>query len=101
MSFPSGLPIFAWRGESEEDYWWCIDQCLFADGWHPNLILDDGGDTTHRLMAAGQSRSAVVQNVRGIVEESITGIHRLYQLSKEEHLPMPAINVHDSVVKVW
>ena len=92
-----GFPIFAWHGESEEDYWWCIDQCIQAEGWLPNMILDDGGDATHRLLTKFKG---IAHHVRGIVEESVTGIHRLYQLSKEDNLPMPAINVHDSVVKV-
>ena len=81
----------------EEDYWWCIDQCIQAEGWLPNMILDDGGDATHRLLTKFKG---IAHHVRGIVEESVTGIHRLYQLSKEDNLPMPAINVHDSVVKV-
>ena len=93
----SGYPIFAWRGQSETDFWWCIDHCLQAENWQPNMILDDGGDATHRLLA---KFPGTAKYVRGIVEESITGIHRLYQLSKEGQLPMPAINVHDSVVKV-
>ncbi len=62
-----------------------------------NMILDDGGDATHRLLTKFKG---IAHHVRGIVEESMTGIHRLYQLSKEDNLPMPAINVHDSVVKV-
>lgn len=92
----AGFSIFAWRGQSEEDFWWCIDQCLQANGWQPNMILDDGGDTTHRLLS---KYPGTTKYVRGIVEESVTGIHRLYQLSKEGQLPMPAINIHDSVVK--
>lgn len=96
MPFP-GRSVFAWAGQNEEDFWWCIEQCILADSWQPNLILDDGGDATHRLLTKFKG---VAQFVQGIVEESVTGIHRLYQLSKEDKLPMPAINVHDSVVKV-
>lgn len=92
----AGYPIFAWRGQSETDFWWCIDQALQTEGWQPNMILDDGGDATHRLLT---KFPGAAKYVCGIVEESITGIHRLYQLSKEGKLPMPAINVHDSVVK--
>ncbi len=94
---PSGIPVYAWSGQTETEFWWCIDQCIHAEDWQPNLILDDGGDATHRLLSKFKG---VAQFVQGIVEESVTGIHRLYQLSKEDKLPMPAINVHDSVVKV-
>ena len=96
-TYPAGIPVYAWSGQTEAEFWWCIDQCLNAEDWHPNLILDDGGDATHRLLSKFKG---VAQHVQGIVEESVTGIHRLYQLSKEDKLPMPAINVHDSVVKV-
>ena len=71
--------------------------CLQTESWTPNMILDDGGDATHRLLT---NFPGAAKHINGIVEESVTGIHRLYQLSKEGHLPMPAINVHDSVVKV-
>ena len=93
----SGYPIFAWRGQSDEDFWWCIDMCLYTEHWTPTMILDDGGDATHRLLTKFPS---LANGMEGIVEESVTGIHRLYQLSKEGQLPMPAINIHDSVVKV-
>lgn len=152
-----GYPIFAWKGQTEEDFWWCIDQCLEVDytysnmyiqcmrfsmciymyivctvctcmsalycmycapkaihsstydcvlhglwplqssGWQPTMILDDGGDATQRFLT---KFPGAAKHMRGVVEESVTGIHRLYQLSKENHLPMSAINVHDSVVKV-
>jgi adenosylhomocysteinase len=92
----AGYPIFAWKGQTEEEFWWCIDQCLEATGWQPTMILDDGGDATHRFLT---KFPGAAKHMRGVVEESVTGIHRLYQLSKEHHLPMPAINVHDSVVK--
>ena len=92
-----GYPIFAWRGQSEGDFWWCIDMCLHTEHWTPTMILDDGGDATHRLLT---KFPALAKGMEGIVEENVTGIHRLYQLSKEGQMPMPAINVHDSVVKV-
>ena len=71
--------------------------CLYTEHWTPTMILDDGGDATHRLLTKFPS---LANGMEGIVEESVTGIHRLYQLSKEGQLPMPAINIHDSVVKV-
>ena len=71
--------------------------CLHTEHWTPTMILDDGGDATHRLLT---KFPALAKGMEGIVEESVTGIHRLYQLSKEGQLPMPAINIHDSVVKV-
>jgi len=69
----TGYPIFAWRGQSEDDFWWCIDQCLQAPGWQPNMVLDDGGDATHRLL---NKFPGAAKYMRGIVEESVTGIHR-------------------------
>ena len=72
--------------------------CLKTEHWTPTMILDDGGDATHRLLTKFPELAKDMMS--GIVEESVTGIHRLYQLSKEGHLPMPAINIHDSVVKV-
>ena len=71
--------------------------CLQTEFWTPTMILDDGGDATHRLLS---KFPGAAKHMDGIVEESVTGIHRLYQLSKEAQLPMPAINIHDSVVKV-
>ena len=71
--------------------------CLQTEHWTPSMILDDGGDATHRLMTKFPQ---LAKGMEGIVEESVIGIHRLYQLSKEGQLPMPAINIHDSVVKV-
>lgn len=92
----SGLPIFAWRGETEEDFWWCIDRCVNAENWQPNMILDDGGDATHLML---KKYPAMFKMIKGIVEESVTGVHRLYQLSKAGKLSVPAINVNDSVTK--
>uniref|UniRef100_A0A914WAJ4 Adenosylhomocysteinase n=2 Tax=Plectus sambesii TaxID=2011161 RepID=A0A914WAJ4_9BILA len=92
----SGIPVFAWKGETEDDFWWCIDKCVNADGWQPNMILDDGGDATHWLL---KKYPAVFSNMRGIVEESVTGVHRLYQLAKVGKLTVPAMNINDSVTK--
>ncbi|XP_040019935.1 S-adenosylhomocysteine hydrolase-like protein 1 isoform X3 [Gasterosteus aculeatus] len=91
-----GTPVFAWKGESEEDFWWCIDRCVGAETWQPNMILDDGGDLTHWIH---KKHPSLFQNIKGVVEESVTGIHRLYQMSKAGRLIVPAINVNDSVTK--
>ncbi len=91
-----GVPVFAWRGESEEDFWWCIDKCISADSWQPNMVLDDGGDATHLLV---KKYNSVFKLMKGIVEESITGVHRLYQMSQSGKLLAPAMNVNDSVIK--
>ncbi|XP_012731545.2 S-adenosylhomocysteine hydrolase-like protein 1 isoform X2 [Fundulus heteroclitus] len=91
-----GISVFAWRGESEDDFWWCIDRCVGADSWEPNLILDDGGDLTHWIY---KKYPSLFKKLKGIVEESVTGIYRLYQLSKAGKLCIPAMNVNDSVTK--
>ncbi|XP_068595214.1 S-adenosylhomocysteine hydrolase-like protein 1 isoform X2 [Brachionichthys hirsutus] len=91
-----GISIFAWKGESEDDFWWCIDQCIAAQTWQPNMILDDGGDLTHRIY---KNHLRLFIKLKGIVEESVTGIYRLYQLSKAGKLCVPAINVNESVTK--
>ncbi|TNN70860.1 Adenosylhomocysteinase 3 [Liparis tanakae] len=91
-----GTPVFAWRGESEDDFWWCIDRCVGAEAWQPNMILDDGGDLTHWIH---KKHPSLFKNIKGIVEESVTGIYRLYQMSKAGRLCVPAINVNDSVTK--
>jgi len=92
----AGIPIFAWKGESEEDFWWSIEKCMSADDYQPNMILDDGGDATHLML---KKYPTVFGQARGIVEESVTGVHRLYQLSKTGKLNVPAMNVNDSVTK--
>ncbi|PZC79428.1 hypothetical protein B5X24_HaOG216423 [Helicoverpa armigera] len=93
----AGYAIFAWRGESEEAFWWCIDQCCTPTAtWTPNMILDDGGDATHLML---KKHAAAFKHIKGIVEESVTGVHRLYQLSKAGKLCVPAMNVNDSVTK--
>ncbi|XP_022098214.1 S-adenosylhomocysteine hydrolase-like protein 1 isoform X2 [Acanthaster planci] len=93
----AGFPIFAWRGETEDDFWWCIERCILSDDWQPNMILDDGGDATHMML---KKCPETFKLIKGIVEESVTGVHRLYQLSKSNKLSVPAMNVNDSVTKV-
>ena len=131
---PKGVPVFAWKGESLEDYWWCSDQLLrWPDASGPNMILDDGGDVTllvhkgveyektgavpmpedtdsdeykvildllNRSVAAEPGRfTAVAAEIRGVTEETTTGVHRLYEFAKADQLLFPAINVNDSVTK--
>ncbi|HVA42701.1 MAG TPA: adenosylhomocysteinase [Acidimicrobiales bacterium] len=131
---PAGVPVFAWKGESLEEYWWCTEQALrWLDGSGPNMILDDGGDATmlvHRgaeyetagaVPAPGQDDSeewkvflgllartlasdpglwtAMAAGIRGVTEETTTGVHRLYQMAEAGSLRFPAINVNDSVTK--
>ncbi|KAK5902440.1 hypothetical protein CesoFtcFv8_007690 [Champsocephalus esox] len=91
-----GISVFAWKGESEDDFWWCIDRCVGAESWQPNMILDDGGDLTHWIQ---KKYPSIFKKLKGIVEESVTGIYRLYQLSKAGRLCVPAMNVNDSVTK--
>ncbi|KAI4887446.1 hypothetical protein NFI96_017438 [Prochilodus magdalenae] len=88
------VSVFAWKGESEDDFWWCINRCV--EGWQPNMILDDGGDLTHWVC---KKFPHTFKRMRGIVEESVTGVHRLYQLSKAGKLSIPAMNVNDCVTK--
>ena len=92
----SGVPVFAWKGETEAEYWWCIDQTLGFDGKGPNLLLDDGGDLTQVILEQHPEWHA---QIKGVSEETTTGVHRLYQLMEEGGLPFPAINVNDSVTK--
>ncbi|XP_017848150.1 adenosylhomocysteinase-like 2 isoform X2 [Drosophila busckii] len=92
----AGVPIYAWRGETEEDFWWCLDKCVHKEGWQANLILDDGGDATHLIL---KKYPEYFKSIKGIVEESLTGVHRLYQMSKAGKLTVPAMNVNDSVTK--
>ncbi|MBT8353645.1 MAG: adenosylhomocysteinase, partial [Desulfofustis sp.] len=93
----AGIPTFAWKGESEEEFWWCIDQTVFGpDGWRPNMILDDGGDLT--LVMHQKYRDEMAQ-VKGISEETTTGVHRLNEMAVNGTLLCPAINVNDSVTK--
>ncbi len=93
----AGIPVFAWKGETEEEYVWCIDQTIFGpNNWRPNMILDDGGDLTVRMH---DQYPELLANVRGISEETTTGVHRLYEMQRDGSLKVPAINVNDSVTK--
>ena len=93
----SGIPTFAWKGESEEEFWWCIDQTIFGpDGWRPNMLLDDGGDLT---LVMHEKYSELLKDVRGVSEETTTGVHRLNEMAKAGKLLTPAFNVNDSVTK--
>ncbi len=93
----AGIPVFAWKGETEEEFWWCIDQTLRGpDGWTPNMILDDGGDLTAVMH---DKHPELLKEVRGISEETTTGVHRLYEMAKSGRLLVPSINVNDSVTK--
>jgi adenosylhomocysteinase len=93
----AGIPVFAWKGETEEEFWWCIEQTLRGpDGWVPNMVLDDGGDATIILH---DKYPELLKDVRGISEETTTGVHRLYEMMKAGKLKVPAINVNDSVTK--
>ena len=93
----TGIPIFAWKGETEDEYWWCTEQTLcWPDGAGPNLILDDGGDLTKWIH---EQHPALLPGLRGISEETTTGVHHLYQMLEAGTLAVPAINVNDSVTK--
>ncbi|MCH8112203.1 MAG: adenosylhomocysteinase [Proteobacteria bacterium] len=92
-----GVPVFAWKGMSDEEFWWCIDQSIEGpDGWRPNLLLDDGGDLTQLMH---EKHPELLKDVRGLSEETTTGVHRLYEMAREGSLKVPAINVNDSVTK--
>ena len=91
------IPVFAWKGETEEEYRWCIDQSINGlDGWKPNMLLDDGGDLTGIIH---QDHEALLEDILGVSEETTTGVHRLYEMEKNGELKMPAMNVNDSVTK--
>lgn len=93
----AGIPTFAWKGETEEEFWWCIDKTIFGpNGWRPNMILDDGGDLT---LIMHQKYPEEIAQIRGISEETTTGVHRLNEMAKSGTLKCPAINVNDSVTK--
>ncbi len=93
----AGVPVFAWKGETEEEYWWCIDQTLFGpNGWRPNMLLDDGGDLTQ---VVHEKYPELLKDIRGLSEETTTGVHRLYEMMNEGRLKCPAFNVNDSVTK--
>ncbi len=94
----AGIPVFAWKGMNEEEFEWCIEQTLFGfEGNKPlNMILDDGGDLTNMVL---DKNPELVENIRGISEETTTGVHRLYERMKNGTLPLPSININDSVTK--
>src|SRR5437868_11582486 len=93
----AGVPVFAWKGETEDEYWWCVKQTIEGpNGWHPNLILDDGGDLT---LLMHKEYPELMKNIKGVSEETTTGVHRLYEMFKNGELKVPAINVNDSVTK--
>jgi adenosylhomocysteinase len=93
----AGVPVFAWKGETEEEFLWCIEQTIFGPAnWRPNMILDDGGDLT---LLMHQKYPDLMKDVKGLSEETTTGVHRLYEMMKKGTLLVPAINVNDSVTK--
>ncbi len=94
----TGIPVFAWKGMSEEEFWWCIEQTLHAfEGGKPlNMILDDGGDLTNVVL---DKHPELIDGIKGISEETTTGVHRLYEREKNGSLRLPAININDSVTK--
>ncbi len=92
-----GIPVFAWKGMSEEEFWWCIEKTLEGpDGWKPNMILDDGGDATKIIH---EKYPEMLEDILGLSEETTTGVHRLKEMEKNGSLKVPAINVNDSVTK--
>ena len=94
----SGIPVFAWKGETEEEFLWCIEQTILKDGspWNVNMILDDGGDLTEMVH---NKYPALLEQIHGITEETTTGVHRLIEMMAQGELKVPAINVNDSVTK--
>ena len=93
----AGIPVFAWKGESEEEYNWCIEETLHGpDGWTPNMVLDDGGDATKIIH---DRHPGLLGEIRGISEETTTGVNRLYEMVRDGTLKAPAFNVNDSVTK--
>ncbi len=92
-----GIPVFAWKGETEEEYWWCVEQTVNGpDGWRPNMLLDDGGDLTGLIH---EKYPSLFEEIRGVSEETTTGVLRLYEMARAGKLGCPAINVNDSVTK--
>ena len=93
----TGVPVFAWKGESEKEYWECVERTLFGpEGWRPNMILDDGGDATQ---LAHDKFPELFAEIRGVSEETTTGVARLYEMARDKSLRCPAMNVNDSVTK--
>ncbi len=94
----TGVPVFAWKGMDEDEFWWAIDRTIEGpDGWRPNMLLDDGGDLTQVMHA--KHADYLSAEVRGLSEETTTGVHRLYEMERDGRLLTPAINVNDSVTK--
>jgi len=95
---PAGIPVFAWKGETEEEYEWCIEQTILSDGspWNANLLLDDGGDLTQIIH---DKYPQMLDSIHGISEETTTGVHRLIEMLRDNTLKVPAINVNDAVTK--
>ena len=92
-----GIPVFAWKGQTEEEFWWCIEKTLEGpNGWKPNMILDDGGDATKIIH---EKYPKMLEDILGLSEETTTGVHRLKEMEKKGLLKVPAINVNDSVTK--
>src|SRR6056300_865725 len=92
-----GIPVFAWKGETEEEYWWCIKQTIEGNkDWKPNMILDDGGDLTALMH---KEYKDLLKDIRGVSEETTTGVKELKKMQEQKTLMIPAINVNDSVTK--
>ncbi|MCG8370922.1 MAG: adenosylhomocysteinase, partial [Proteobacteria bacterium] len=93
----AGVPVYAWKGETEDEYWWCVEQTIKGpDGWTPNMLLDDGGDLT---LVMHDKYPELMAEVKGVSEETTTGVKRLYEMMEEGSLLCPAFNVNDSVTK--
>jgi len=93
----AGIPVFAWKVETEDEYWWCIEQTILGpDGWRPNMLLDDGGDLTQLMH---EKYAELMKDVKGVSEETTTGVARLYHMARAGELLVPAFNVNDSVTK--
>ena len=91
-----GIPVFAWKGESEQEYWACIDKTIKGDGWQPNMLLDDGGDLT---LYVHDKHPELIADIKGLSEETTTGVMRLYEMQEKGTLKMPAFDVNNSVTK--
>ncbi|HIB19049.1 MAG TPA: adenosylhomocysteinase [Alphaproteobacteria bacterium] len=93
----ANIPVFAWKGQDEKEFWWCIDKTIHGpENWNPNMLLDDGGDLTKHMHDKHQD---LLSHVKGLSEETTTGVHRLYDMEKSGTLAVPAFNVNDSVTK--
>jgi adenosylhomocysteinase len=93
----TGVPVYAWKGETEEEYWWCVEKTLlWADGKGPNMLLDDGGDLT---VLIHRDHPQLLADIKGLSEETTTGVHNLHRMAQRGELKVPAINVNDSVTK--